>query len=60
MSDSKALKGPRDGSRINMNEDYEVSYWTKTLKVSKEQLQQIVKKVGPLVQDIRNALKKNS
>src|SRR4029079_7610386 len=34
-----------DRSKINMNEDYEVHYWTKHLNISKEELQKIVDKV---------------
>jgi hypothetical protein len=29
MSDDKSNRGPADRARINVNEDYEVAYWTK-------------------------------
>jgi len=46
MSDNKLNRGEPDRSKINMNEDYEVKYWTKHLGVSKEKLEQVVAKVG--------------
>jgi hypothetical protein len=47
-----------DRTRINMNEDYEVRYWTGALKVSKEQLQKAVTKVGPTADAVRKELAK--
>ena len=46
MADDKANKGPRDASRINLREDYEVAYWTKKSGVSKAELEAAVDKVG--------------
>ena len=46
MSDDKTQRGPQDASRINMNEDYEVQYWTKRFGVSKERLQSAVDRAG--------------
>ncbi|MGO4176006.1 DUF3606 domain-containing protein [Bosea sp. TAF32] len=46
MADNENNRGPQDRSRINMNEDYEVAYWTKELGVTREQLAAAVKKVG--------------
>jgi hypothetical protein len=36
MSDDKKNTGSPDRDRINVNEDYEVQYWTKALGVSAE------------------------
>lgn len=58
MSDNKNERGPRDSKRININEDYEVSYWTKTLGISKSELESIVKRVGVMVDDVRKAIRK--
>lgn len=55
MDDLKK-KGTPDRSRINMHEDYEVKYWTKTLGVSKEQLQKAVDKVGNSAAAVRKEL----
>ena len=58
MSDNKNVRGPRDSKRINLTEDYEVSYWTKTLGISKSELEQIVKRVGVMANDVRKQIKK--
>jgi hypothetical protein len=55
MDDLKK-KGPADRSKINMHEDFEVRHWTKTLGVSKEQLQKAVDKVGNSVAAVRKEL----
>jgi hypothetical protein len=44
--DNKVNRGQPDRSKINMNEDYEVKYWTKHFGVSKEKLAEVVGKVG--------------
>ena len=44
MSDDKTARGPQDSSRIAMNEDYEVQYWTNKFGVTRERLQEAVKK----------------
>lgn len=46
MADDKTKRAPQDASRINMNEDYEVRYWTQKYGVTKEQLAAAVKAVG--------------
>ena len=40
------IKGLQDRSKINMHEPHEVQCWIKHLKVSQEQLQKAVDKVG--------------
>jgi hypothetical protein len=46
MSDDLHNRGPQDHSRINLHEPWEVQYWTKTLGVSKEELERAVKSAG--------------
>jgi hypothetical protein len=46
MADDKTKRAPQDASRINMNEDYEVRYWTQKFGVTKAQLAAAVKAVG--------------
>ena len=58
MPDDRSRRGSRDRMRINMGEDYEVEYWTKTLGISKDRLTEIVKKVGDSVQAVRRELGK--
>ena len=59
MADDKSKQGPADSSRINVNEDYEVSYWTKALGVSKEELTRAVKEAGVSAKAVRQFLGKN-
>ena len=58
MVDDKINRGQPDRSRINMDEDYEVKYWTKHLDVSREELQRAVDKVGNSASAVRKELGK--
>jgi hypothetical protein len=58
MADDKTKKGPADSSRINLNEDYEVAYWTEALGVSEEKLQEAVKEAGTSANAVREHLAK--
>ena len=59
MSDDKSNCGPADRARINVNEDYEVAYWTKDLGVSANRLKELVAKHGLMAADVRKALGKH-
>ena len=56
MVDNPKDRGPRDRARININEDWEVRYWTKELQVSEEELRAAVAKVGSLSNAVRKEL----
>ena len=56
MSDDTALRGPRDGSRININQEHEVRYWTKALGVSEDELRRAVGEVGVSADKVRQHL----
>jgi hypothetical protein len=58
MADDTAKRDYRDRDRINVNEDYELRYWTKELGVTPEKLKQTVEKVGVMATDVRKALGK--
>ena len=58
MSDDKTKVGPQDRSRININEKYEVDYWTKRFGVTVERLRAAVDKVGTSVKDVEADLKR--
>ncbi|TFW29357.1 DUF3606 domain-containing protein [Massilia arenosa] len=58
MADNLQKAGQQDRSRINVNERWELQYWTKELGVSAEELQQAVKAVGPSVTAVRTHLRK--
>jgi hypothetical protein len=53
MADDKRNPGRPDRDRINMEEDYEVQYWSEKFGVSQEELAAAVKKVGPMVSDVK-------
>jgi len=58
MSDDKQKTGRPDRDRINVNEDYELQYWTTTLGVSAKELRAAVAAVGPTVVAVRKHLEK--
>ena len=56
--DNTNKTGTPDRNTINLNEDYEVTYWTKELGVTKEELTEAVNKAGKSAQAVREYLKK--
>jgi len=58
MSDDKNNRGPQDRSRISLNEDYEVRYWTDALGVTEDRLRELVGRVGNSAQAVREAMGK--
>jgi hypothetical protein len=56
MTDNLLDKGQRDRGHIAMGQPHEVHYWTKHLRVSKEELQRTVDKVGNSVAAVRKEL----
>jgi len=59
MSDNKSVKRPLDAFKININEDYELRYWSKTLNVSPDELREAVNKVGPQASKVRQYFHKD-
>jgi hypothetical protein len=58
MSDDKSQKAPQDAARINVEEDYEVRYWTQELGISEERLRRLVKDHGVSAEAVRAAVGK--
>jgi hypothetical protein len=56
MSDDLGKKGTQDRSRINMNEKWEVQYWTRELGVDEETLRNVVQRVGASADKVRSEL----
>lgn len=46
MADNKKRRGGNDRALIALSEPYEVSYWSKKLKITPAKLKAVVKKVG--------------
>lgn len=58
MSDDKSKRGSPDRDRIDMNDPDEVRNWTKSLGVSKEELERAVQAAGPIASKVREHLRK--
>lgn len=56
MTDNLKIRRPRDAKEIDVNEPWELSYWTRALGVSADKLSQAVKAVGPMVDDVKRHL----
>lgn len=46
----------RDRDRINVNEPYELEYWSKKFGVSHDRVKEAVRKAGPMVTDVKREL----
>lgn len=58
MPDDKKKTHPQDANRINISEDYEVSYWCKKFDCTKSELVAAVKAVGTSAAAVRKYLGK--
>lgn len=56
--DDKKNTGAPDRDRINLQEDYEVQYWTNALGVSADELREAVDAVGTSADAVRRQLGK--
>jgi predicted DNA-binding protein YlxM (UPF0122 family) len=56
--DNKQNIGSPDRDRINVNEDYELQYWSEKFGVSDDEIKDAVKAVGTSVNDVEEYLKK--
>lgn len=57
MADNKDDRGPADRTRVNVNEDYEVRYWSKKFNTSEDKLRSAVKAVGVMADDVESYLR---
>jgi hypothetical protein len=48
--------GKPDNARINPDQDHEVSYWARRLRVSRDEVRRAIKQGGPMVKNIRQHL----
>ncbi len=54
--DNLNRRRPEDPAKINLNQQWEIDYWTKQLGISEQKLRTLVKKVGVNVADVKRAL----
>ena len=58
MADNLEDRGPQDRSRINVNERWELEYWTRHFGVNEEQLRTAVNSAGTSVEAVGKHLGK--
>jgi hypothetical protein len=56
MSDNLNIRQPQDPKKVNTQESWEVSYWSKKFGVTPDKLKQAVKTVGPQVTDVKTSV----
>jgi hypothetical protein len=56
--DNKKDVGSPDSIRINVNEGYELTFWSNRFNVSPEELKAAVASVGTFVKDVEEHLRK--
>jgi hypothetical protein len=56
--DNKTQTAPQDAKRINVNEEYELRYWSEKYGVSPERLRTAVQRVGVMAVDVERELGK--
>lgn len=58
MSDDLSKRRPQDATKVNVNESWELDYWSKEFGVTKERLKEAVKAVGTSVAAVKKYLGK--
>ncbi|WP_140909285.1 DUF3606 domain-containing protein [Cognatiluteimonas lumbrici] len=56
MPDNTADRGPQDRSRISLEQDYEVRYWSQRFGIDEDALRSAVEDVGPSVDEVERYL----
>ena len=59
MSDNKSQTGGQDRERINVNQDYELRDWAKSLNTTPERLKEAVQAVGDRAEKVREYLRQD-
>ena len=58
MVDDLKKRGPEDRKRININEPWELDWWSKELGLTRDQLRGAVKRFGNMADKVRDEVKK--
>ena len=56
MADDMKQTGSRNDQRIDVNQDYELTYWSKKFGITRDQLREAVAKAGPMVKSVERQL----
>ena len=59
MADDTKQRHGQDGKRIDVDQDYELRYWTKELGVTEQELKQAVRAAGTQIETVRRYLDKH-
>lgn len=57
MADNLKIRKPEDPTKINVNQTWELEFWSNQLGVSKTKVVNAVNKVGPQVSAVKRFLK---
>ena len=57
MADDKSKSGGQDRERINVNQDYELRDWAKSLGTTPERVKEAVQAVGDRAEKVREYLR---
>jgi hypothetical protein len=60
VADNPDIRGDGDRQRINVDQDYELRYWSDRLGVSADELRQAVRDVGPMADAVERHLRGRS
>jgi hypothetical protein len=58
VPDDKTKTAPQNGSRVNVDEEHEVEYWSKKFGVTPSRLRAAVDKVGTSARKVETELKR--
>lgn len=56
MSDNLGKRRPQDATKVNVNESWELNYWSEKFGVTKERLKEAVKAVGTSADAVKKYL----
>jgi len=59
MADDTKQRHGQDRNRIDLDQDYELRYWTRELGVTEEELKQAVRAAGTQIDTVRRYLDKH-
>jgi hypothetical protein len=57
MADNPGIRGQQDRSRINMEQEHEVRYWSQKLGISSDELRRVVGEVGPMAEAVEQRVR---
>ena len=56
MSDPRTIRWPLDSTRVNIEDERELEFWSRRFRVSREMLKRAVRAAGPRHKDVEMLL----